>query len=134
MVAQGEHFTYYVEHALPDPIHTAFRKALRLPINQRARLGRGKGFPYPVMFLAPCHIHSITTGSRAWLVLKEPCPESTLKCEELMRGQIGVYEFYVDAKRMIPKREYEDGLEIGGFFFDFERTKTVAYLFNDLFQ
>jgi hypothetical protein len=45
-----------------------------------------------------------------------------------------VQEFYMDVSRKIPRREHENGLEIGGMFFDVDAIKIVATAFNEVFR
>jgi len=134
LVAQGEHHRFHVEPCEVHLLALTFQQSLKLPINRMTCMGKGKDFPYPPMFLSPCHIQCIANGAMMWLVLKKPCPEYTRKCIKLLHRNGSVQEFYIDPKKRIPRREYEPGLEVGGFFFQDSYVSDVANLFNQLFH
>jgi len=143
LVKNGEHKGYFMtEPASQQLSHlvACFRTSLQLPINKVARMGRGKDFPYPTMFLHPFNIQGITLNTRAWLVLKEINKANTERCKELSDkltntlATKAVQEFYVDANKKIPRREHEKGLEIGGMFFDVDAIRIVATAFNEVFS
>lgn len=82
----GEHKAYFMLDPASQQLGhmvECFRSSLQLPVNRIARLGRGKGFPYPTMFLHPVNIQGITLNTRAWLVLKDINKENTKKCKEI---------------------------------------------------
>ena len=92
LVKNGEHKPYFMLDP-PSPVHIVetFRSSLQLPVNRVAMLGKGKGFPYPTMFLQPINIQGMTLGTRAWLVLKDVNKANTKKCHDLLEKLTSIF-------------------------------------------
>lgn len=94
LVKNGEHRYYFMlDPASKQVRHVVecFRSSLMLPVNTIARLGRGKGFPYPTMFLQPINIQGITLNTRAWIVLKHINKRNTKRCQDLVERLTSIH-------------------------------------------
>jgi len=137
---EGYYFPKFHLSNILDNCHIFFKSRVSMPVNILTSLILAKHFPYMQVYLPASLIRLTRKDNSCCLIFKNPKTEYTIYCVTFMHecqkklGYPGiVQEFYFDVKKKIPKREFEKGLEIGGFFFNKQNVDVIVEIFNTCF-